>query len=351
MTGGRSCRAVRAAVFAAACVLLAATGHALMSAAPLPWWALPSAGAVTFAGAWFLAGRERGVLVVTSASVVTQGALHAWFSFAQAAARPPAAGGTSLARQWARHLLCGAGGVADMSEADALRVVTDAGLAGRPHEAAGHAGPPLGLRDAAPPGHGGHGTTAHLASGGGHGGAVDGVAGGLPDGAPDGAMPGAVDAVDAVRAIDTGHAVDAVSGAAHGTQGLHGGTHGGHVMGGLHDLHDLHGTSGGDLMGGLHAGHDMGGMSPLGMLAAHLLAALLCGLWLAYGERAAFRMGRAVAGWLAAPLRLVLPLSLPLPPHRPRLRPRRDHGARRLRRLLLVHALTRRGPPPGLAVG
>ena len=50
----------------------------------------------------------------------------------------------------------------------------------------------------------------------------------------------------------------------------------------------------------------MGGTSSFGMLAAHLLAALLCGLWLAHGERAAFRILRAVAGWLAAPLRLLL---------------------------------------------
>ena len=58
------------------------------------------------------------------------------------------------------------------------------------------------------------------------------------------------------------------------------------------------------------------------MLAAHLLAALLCGLWLAYGERAAFRVLRAVAGWLAAPLRL--PLASPRTPHRPpRVRVRR----------------------------
>ncbi|CAM5741293.1 hypothetical protein SALBM311S_01238 [Streptomyces alboniger] len=54
------------------------------------------------------------------------------------------------------------------------------------------------------------------------------------------------------------------------------------------------------------------------MLAAHLLAALLCGLWLAYGEKAAFRILRAVAGWLAAPLRLLLALPLtPDPPARP----------------------------------
>lgn len=45
-----------------------------------------------------------------------------------------------------------------------------------------------------------------------------------------------------------------------------------------------------------HPGHETGGASSFGMLAAHLLAALLCGVWLAYGERAAFRTLRAVAG-------------------------------------------------------
>ncbi|MEI5098008.1 hypothetical protein RB200_04305 [Streptomyces sp. PmtG] len=286
MTGGRSCRAVRAAVFAAACVLLAATGHALMSASPLPWWALPGAGAVTFAGAWFLAGRERGVLTVTSASVVAQAALHAWFSLAQAMTQGQASGGPSLAQQWAQHLLCGAGGAGSMSEADAVRTVTDAGLAERMHEAAGHTRHSMGMQQTA-----------------------------LPS--------------------------DALS--TSGSAGLSGASGGSGGHGGAMDAADAMGS-----MSGMHAGHDMGGMSPLGMLAAHLLAALLCGLWLAYGERAAFRIGRAVAGWLVAPLRLAF--RLPPPPHRPRLRPRHDHGARRLRRLLLVHALTSRGPPLGIAV-
>jgi hypothetical protein len=95
-------------------------------------------------------------------------------------------------------------------------------------------------------------------------------------------------------------------------------------------------------------GHDMGGMSPTGMLAAHLLAALLCGLWLAHGERAVFRIARAVTGWLVAPLRV--PLALPAPAHRPRVRPRRHRSAGRPRQFLLVHAITSRGPPAGTAV-
>jgi hypothetical protein len=88
--------------------------------------------------------------------------------------------------------------------------------------------------------------------------------------------------------------------------------------------------------------------SSSGMFAAHLLAALLCGLWLAYGERAAFALLRAVAGWLAAPLRL--PLTLPVAAERPRPRVRRGRSDRSPRRLLLVHAITSRGPPAGTAV-
>ncbi|MDQ1049230.1 hypothetical protein [Streptomyces sp. V4I2] len=91
-----------------------------------------------------------------------------------------------------------------------------------------------------------------------------------------------------------------------------------------------------------------GGTSSFGMFAAHLLAALLCGLWLAHGERAAFRILRAVAGRLAAPLRLLL--ALPAVADRPRLGGRRPRSGRAPRLLLLVHAITSRGPPLGTAV-
>jgi hypothetical protein len=88
--------------------------------------------------------------------------------------------------------------------------------------------------------------------------------------------------------------------------------------------------------------------SSSGMLAAHLLAALLCGLWLAHGERAAFGLLRTVAGRLSAPLRLSL--ALPVAAERPRPRVRRGRADRSPRRLLLVHAITSRGPPAGTAV-
>jgi len=111
--------------------------------------------------------------------------------------------------------------------------------------------------------------------------------------------------------------------------------------------------------GATMAGADMGLLDPAGlgpaaaaasggMLVAHLFAAVLCGLWLAYGERAAFRVLRAVAGRLSAPLRLLL--TLPVPPERPRVRARRGRADRSPRRLPLVHSITSRGPPPGTAV-
>ncbi|MFI5662539.1 hypothetical protein [Streptomyces sp. NPDC051684] len=104
--------------------------------------------------------------------------------------------------------------------------------------------------------------------------------------------------------------------------------------GGIHDM--------------AHGGHDMGGMSSSGMLTAHLLAAVLSGLWLAYGEQAAFRLARCVVGRIVAPLRL--PFRLPTPPHRPRVRVRRARRDRTPRELLLADPITSRGPPAGNAV-
>ncbi|CAL9404803.1 hypothetical protein SUDANB145_01538 [Streptomyces sp. enrichment culture] len=106
-------------------------------------------------------------------------------------------------------------------------------------------------------------------------------------------------------------------------------------------------------MGAGHAhvmehGGTAAGTSSAGMLAAHLLAALLSGLWLARGERAVFRVLRAVAGWLRAPLH---PLPrVPAPPQRPRVRARRGGSGRAPRRLPLTYAITSRGPPAGGAV-
>ncbi|MEU0222728.1 hypothetical protein ABZ281_50510, partial [Streptomyces sp. NPDC006265] len=76
------------------------------------------------------------------------------------------------------------------------------------------------------------------------------------------------------------------------------------------------------------------------------LASLLCGLWLGHGERAAFRLLRAVGTRLAAPLRLLFALPTPPPPP---VRQRRRSSNLTPRLLLLVHAISTRGPPAGAA--
>ncbi|MEV5432578.1 hypothetical protein [Streptomyces sp. NPDC052701] len=212
MTVGWGCRAIRAAVFAAVCALLAALGHRMMSGSAVPRWAIAAALLGAGGAAWCLTGRERGLPLVASVAMAAQTGLHVWYSLARTATRS--------------------------------------------HQPA----------PATP-------TVHHPA---------------LADGTP----------------LD----------------------------------HMAH-------LG--HTGRDMAGMSSTGMLAAHILAALLCSLWLAYGERAAFRILRTLAGWLLAPLWLPLLLFAPL--HRPRIRTRRNRSARTPRQFLLVHTLTSRGPPAGTA--
>jgi hypothetical protein len=221
MTAGRCSRTVRAAVFAAVCVLLAALGHVMMSGSHVPAWVLSAGLAVTGAAGWCLTGRERGLPLIVAVVVGTQTLLHSAFSVAQSAT------------VWSASM----------------------------------------------------GST--------HMGGTDGT--------------GSMDMAPTAR-VGTSH-MDHMGDMAHSTGG---------------------------------------GTTSSGMLAAHLLAALLCGLWLAHGERAAFRILRAVGGWLAAPLRLLL--ALPAPPHAPRLRVRRSRSHRAPRLRLLVHAITHRGPPLGTAV-
>ncbi|MFI8304699.1 hypothetical protein ACIF80_14820 [Streptomyces sp. NPDC085927] len=243
MTAGGCSRTLRAAVFAAVCVLLTSLGHVMMSETAVSWWAMAAGAAAIGGTAWRSAGRERGPALVGSFTVVAQAVLHAWFSFAQAVVHPETSRDGTLVRRWLDHLV-----------------------------------------------------------GGSHGG------------------PGAEH-----------EAAPASTGFMH------------HPTGALHSMGSM------DHMGAAHSpDHGMGGMSSTGMLAAHLLAALLCGLWLAHGERAVFRILRALAGWLVAPLSLIL--RLPEPPHRPRIRARRGRSDRALRRLLLAHAITSRGPPAGTAV-
>ncbi|MEU3982414.1 hypothetical protein AB0F77_20315 [Streptomyces sp. NPDC026672] len=210
------CRAVRAGVFAAVCVLLAALGHATMSGTAVPWWAVSAGAAGTGAAGWLLAGRERGrrsiVVVVTAAQAV----LHETFTQAQ-----------------------------NLASAPDLAVVPGA-----------------------------DGSTGTSTVGMGSTGSMDM---GLMD-------------TGSMGAMDMGSTAHAV-----------------HGMAGVGHMHDMAGMS---------------GTTSVGMFAAHLLAAVLCGLWLAHGERAVFRVLRAAAAWLAAPLRLLS--ALPAPINRPSVHRRRD---------------------------
>ncbi|MFG3116649.1 hypothetical protein ACGF4C_19875 [Streptomyces sp. NPDC048197] len=99
-------------------------------------------------------------------------------------------------------------------------------------------------------------------------------------------------------------------------------------------------------MGPMAPPHPMGHAGPggLGMFLAHLLAALVCGLWLWRGEAAAFRLARSLAGLLFAPLLLVVATQggseLPQPE-----RPLITTPLMKLNAVLWHDVVARRGPP------
>ncbi|MFE7772431.1 hypothetical protein ACFU5O_00710 [Streptomyces sp. NPDC057445] len=205
MTDARSpMRALRAALFAAICAVLAAVGHSSLSGHDLPAVVVVLAFAVSGAAAWLAGTRRRGALCIGTGLLTVQGALHLLFAGADSHTAPP-------------------------------------------HDADGH---PMGT----------------------------------------GAMAA-------------------------------------------------------DPMGpeAMEAGVTAGSVHTIGMLAAHVLGAVLCALWLAHGEAAFFRLARTIGTLAFAPLRLLLTavrVPEPLPrPVRPRPHTRRLHGA------VLTHALSRRGPP------
>ncbi|MFE5714549.1 hypothetical protein ACFQ7J_27515 [Streptomyces sp. NPDC056501] len=81
-----------------------------------------------------------------------------------------------------------------------------------------------------------------------------------------------------------------------------------------------------------------------GMLAVHLLAALLCGLWLAHGEAAFFTLAEAALAYAFTPLRLLFArVRVPDAPRGPVRRP--SGHAHRPHTVVLAHTVSRRGPP------
>ncbi|WP_051871950.1 hypothetical protein [Streptomyces sclerotialus] len=233
-------RAVRAALFAAVCVVLAAAGHAVMSGHGIPPGVLGAAFAVVGAAAWLAAGRQRGLPAIAGGVLTVQAALHLAFAAAQ---------GSGHAHPAGDPMTSGMSGTAGM--------------------------------------HGASGT--------------------------------------------------------HGATGAHGMT-GSHGTAGMHAGHAMAGMSGDGAA--LHAGHDMAGGMSAGMTAAHLLAALLCALWLRHGEAAFFQLLRCVAALAFRALRLLVAVcSGPAPERRQRIPVRTRPRVPRWE--LIADAVSRRGPPPG----
>ncbi|MFJ1600686.1 hypothetical protein [Streptomyces sp. NPDC088261] len=127
-----------------------------------------------------------------------------------------------------------------------------------------------------------------------------------------------------------------------------------------HDRHSMTGTGAGARAGlgmGGRPGMDMGAGgaaepalgavadTPVAMIAAHVLAAAVCALWLARGEAALFQLARTLGALALVPLRLPLtPARLPAVPRPAPLAPGAP-APRRFRGVVLAHSLSRRGPP------
>lgn len=114
----------------------------------------------------------------------------------------------------------------------------------------------------------------------------------------------------------------------------------------------VHGAGAGmtDSAGGTAGAMVHGGMngSVSGMIAAHVLVALLSAWWLWCGERAAFRLLRSASARLFAPLTIVSGAVLPVPAPVVRMDgPERRRGPRQL---FLSHVIWLRGPPSVSAV-
>ncbi|MEW9520535.1 hypothetical protein [Streptomyces tubercidicus] len=88
-----------------------------------------------------------------------------------------------------------------------------------------------------------------------------------------------------------------------------------------------------------------------GMVLAHLVAGLLCGLWLWRGDVAVVRLGQALMLFVWAPVRLAgLLVTALVPQGPPSVVPRRYVEPARFGCALIYHVASRRGPPAPCAV-
>lgn len=79
MTASPSVRVLRAAVFAALCVLLAAGGHALATGTAPPVWVQASGFVPVFGAGCLLGARERSLAAIGAGTLTAQGGLHLAF--------------------------------------------------------------------------------------------------------------------------------------------------------------------------------------------------------------------------------------------------------------------------------
>jgi hypothetical protein len=293
---GAGMRLLRAAVFAAVCVALAAAGHEIASGRPVPVWSLVFGWLAVLAIAAPPAGRERSLPGIAALLGAGQLALHAVFSTGQMCGALAASSGTAASDHGvvavAARLVCGGSGhgVA-LTPAAARRIVTEAGL----------------------------------------GSAV-----------PSGSMP-------PMASMPSMPSLSSVA----WTPGIPGA--GSHAAGSLTGAAD-----GGSAAGVPHAAAMLLSMCSLPMVLGHLLAAVAAGWLLRRGEAALWRLvrlsarGAAQAAALAGPavLRLAYALLSALSAPCARALGPRPHalaaapGAARHRTVWrLRHSLARRGPP------
>ncbi|MGW1619179.1 hypothetical protein [Streptomyces sp. NPDC002172] len=139
---GSGLRLLRAAVFAALCVVLAAAGHTLASCAAVPLWTLGAGFLGTLALAAPLSGRARSLPGIVALLAVVQTVLHTLFGLGQHGGSAMSGGSMSASSmasmssmsmsdaslvERAARLVCGAG-AAQISPAHAYKILTDAHL-------------------------------------------------------------------------------------------------------------------------------------------------------------------------------------------------------------------------------
>ncbi len=99
-------RQLRAVVFAALCVALAATAHVAMAGPGVSPTVLAGAFGAVLGLTWLLAGKRRGLGAITTWMVAAQTALHLLFEQAGALARGGGGLGRLATTDWTALLLC-----------------------------------------------------------------------------------------------------------------------------------------------------------------------------------------------------------------------------------------------------